>query len=189
MQISSSAYTSANVSETRKNILDKMGQAAVTDIFKDSVSAQAQAPVSGAVTGMTTSHIADDTIGAVVRQSQETNTVYSGDTSQFEKLNFMSKSDRKLLEAMTGYSVGEFGQFTDKNGKPGYPEDLTQHSLRSFEITMMGERKNGGIAGEDISVSEFKQFMAQARASATSMGETFNEDLLIKGLAHIRART
>ncbi|MBL4692882.1 MAG: hypothetical protein JKY92_06080 [Magnetovibrio sp.] len=101
----------------------------------------------------------------------------------------MSKSDRKLLEAMTGYSVGEFGQFTDKNGKPGYPEDLTQHSLRSFEITMMGERKNGGIAGEDISVSEFKQFMAQARASATSMGETFNEDLLIKGLAHIRART
>jgi hypothetical protein len=126
--------------------------------------------------------------GTVASQAQETDEISTRDTSLFDKLNFVSESDRRLLSAMTGYSVDSFGRFTDKNGKQGYPEDLTQHSLRSFQMALLGARSGrsaDAIAGKDITKSEFIELMNQSRAVASSMGEKFNEDLLIRGLAYL----
>ena len=185
MQILPSAYASPNVSETRKNNLDKTG-ATVPDLFKDTITPQAQAPVASAVTGMTTPKIANDTIGPVVQQSQQTNEVLRGE--KFRNQNQISVSDRKLLGAMTGYSVSKDGDFTDKNGKSGFPEDLTQHTLRSFMIALHGARDVGLVAGKDITANEFKKMMASVRGSVAGLGEPFNQDFLVKGLAYIEGR-
>jgi hypothetical protein len=131
---------------------------------------------------------AQEQAGTVASQAQETDEISTRDTSLFEKLNFISESDRRLLSAMTGYSVDSYGRFTDKNGKQGYPEDLTQHSLRSFQMALLGARSGrsaDAIAGEDITKSEFIKLMNQSRAVASSMGEKFNEDLLVRGLAYL----
>ncbi|HEY9163325.1 MAG TPA: hypothetical protein VIN57_01850 [Magnetovibrio sp.] len=143
---------------------------------------------ASAVTGLVTSRIADNTIGALIQQSQETNVVVRGEPTQFEKLNAISQSDRKLLEAMTGYNVSEFGKFTDQNGNTAYPEDLTQHTLRTFQMTLHAARNGypeGAIAGEDITVSEFTTMMERTRAGVSSMGERFNENYMAKGLAYL----
>ena len=140
--------------------------------------AEAQGPVG----------TASDTVSTVASQAQETDETSTRGTSLFEKLNFISKSDRRLLSAMTGYSVDSYGRFTDKNGKQGYPEDLTQHSLRSFQMAFLAARSGrsaDAIAGEDITKSEFIKLMNQSRAVASSMGEKFNEDLLVRGLAYL----
>ena len=103
-------------------------------------------------------YVAEAQESAVASQVQETPEINPRDTSWFESLNFVSKSDRKLLEAMTGYTVDEFGGFTDKNGKRGYPEDLTQHSLRTFQMELLAARSGRSsdtIAGENITQSEF----------------------------------
>lgn len=111
------------------------------------------------------------------------------DSSKFIELNFVSESDRKLLSAMTGYNVDEIGRFTDKNGKQAYPEDLTQHSLRTFQMDLLAARRGGtpdAIAGEHITASEFMNLINKSRAVASSMGERFNEELMVKGLAYIQ---
>jgi len=119
-------------------------------------------------------------------ETKETHEASTPDTSIFDSLNRWSVEDRKLLEAMTGYTVDERGTFFDKNGNVGYPEDLTSHSLRSFSIMLMGARDTGVVAGDQITIPEFRELMKQARASATSLGEKFNEELLEKGLAYLK---
>jgi hypothetical protein len=127
-------------------------------------------------------------VASQVSQTQETDQISTRDTSLFEKLNYVSESDRKLLSAMTGYNVDSLGGFTDKNGKQVYPEDLTQHSLRTFQMLLLGARSDRAadpVVGNHITKSEFINLINQSRAVATSMGEKFNEDLLVRGLAYL----
>lgn len=192
MQIESSAHSSVFGSTKRADsVRADVSESTATGTSSTYVSQRtSQSVAASAVTGLATSHIADDTIGAVIQQSQETNTVVRSEPTQFEKLNALSMSDRKLLGAMTGYSFSEFGKVTDKNGNAAYPEDLTQHTLRSFQMSLHAARNGapaGAIAGEDVTVSEFTAMMAQTRATVSSMGEWFNEDYMVKGLAYLRS--
>jgi len=186
MEIQNASYASAyGVSSRRDAVVEKN----VTAQTQDEQNSQ-QPGVSNTVTGLPTSRLADSSVGTLIQQNQETNEVYRGDTTWFEKLNAVSDSDRKLLAAMTGYNVGEFGNFTDHNGNPAYPEDLSQHTLRSFQMLLTGGRQGfpeGAIAGENITEREFTAFMERTRASVSSMGEKFNEDYMVKGIEYIRS--
>ena len=56
-------------------------------------------------------------------------------------------------------------------------------------MDLLGARRGGTpdtIAGEDITAAEFMNLIKKSRAVAVSMGETFNEDLQVKGLAYIQ---
>lgn len=127
----------------------------------------------------------DDIVASEAQKSEET---AKPDTSKFDALNQWSESDRKLLSSMTGYTVDEHGRFFDKDGNAGFPEDLTNHSLRSFLMSVQSARNGspeGAIAGQHITTTEFRQLMNNARAGAASMGEKFNEEFFEKGLAYL----
>ena len=185
MEIQNTSYASAyGVSSRRDETVEKN----VTALTQDEQNSQ-QPAVSNTVTGLATSRLADSTVGTLIQQNQETNEVHRGDTTWFEKLNFVSESDRKLLSAMTGLNVDHIGRFTDNNGNAAFPEDLTQHTLRSFHMSLHGARKSGSpdaIAGENITEAEFLKLMDKSRAVVASMGEKFNDEYLVKGLEYIR---
>jgi hypothetical protein len=187
MEISPSTYAGAYNAEAQ---IEKQGSGDIGfDTTREAATNTTKSQPDNSVTGLTSSRIADDAIGAVIQQSQEVGVEATRELTQFEKLNFVSESDRKLLSAMTGLNVDHIGRFTDNNGNPAFPEDLTQHTLRTFLMNLHGARKSGSpdaIAGENITEAEFLKLMDRSRAVVASMGEKFNDEYLVKGLEYIR---
>jgi len=111
--------------------------------------------------------------------------------TEFEKMNFVTESDRKLFKAMTGLNVGMYGKVTDNNGNPPRGMDfLANHSFVTFHMELQTARRGQGpqtIAGKDITEAEFMTLIQKSKAIVISMGEIFNEDLTTKGLNHIRS--
>lgn len=151
---------------------------------------EAMGQIQGQGQGRNQANVPDETVGASIDQEQsigETERAHKGDTAWFTDQNTMTSSDRKLLEAMTGYTVDENGVFYDKYGKQGFPEDLTQHTLRSF-LMDLGDARHGRSAplqGEDITLAEFTEMMKRAQAVAAGMGEIVNYEYLEKGVAYL----
>ena len=120
-------------------------------------------------------------------QEEGASAASSDSTNSFER-RVLKESDRKLLEAMTGYRADEYGQFYDENGEPFYPGGLENHALRSFAMMLDGARRGypeDAIKGDIITPDEFSRMMKQVRASSSQMGEVFPEDLLTNGLAYL----
>ena len=68
-------------------------------------------------------------------------------------------------------------------------DNLADHSLVTFNLEIQSARRgisSETIAGEHITEAEFLRMMNKTRSIVSSMGETFNEDLMTKGLDYIR---
>jgi|GEM_PF-5967057 len=136
------------------------------------------------VTGMTTNKLAPETAKVAMNAGQS---VKTQGLSQFESLNQWSKSDRDLMGAMTGWTVGDDMIFRDQNGKQGFPEGLNSHSMRNFMMGLDGARDTGAITG-DVTLAQFQELIKQARANTSEMGEVFNEALERNGLDYFKNR-
>lgn len=151
----------------------------LADVLKTRKGAAGRS-TSNAITGMTMNRLAPETAEAAIHAGQS---VETRGLSQFESLNQLSKSDRDLLGAMTGWTVGNDMIFRNQNGKQGFPEGLNSHSLRNFMMGLDGARRTGVITG-DVTQSQFKELIKQARANTSGMGEVFNEELEKNGLKY-----
>ncbi|MBL4748635.1 MAG: hypothetical protein JKY17_07745 [Magnetovibrio sp.] len=83
-----------------------------------------------------------------------------------------------------------YGKVTGENGNlPRNMDNLENHSFVTFNIELQAARQGTStetITGERVTEAEFLRLMNKTRSNVSSMGETFNETLVTKGLEYIR---
>jgi len=193
MEITSTAYYKCFYGCSGRDMLTGSNQEASNSILPTEASTASDS-AKNAVTSGASSRVADDTLGALTQEQEVSKAKESsmGDTSWFEEHNYMTESDRKLLGAMTGYTVDELGVFYDENGQPGFPEGLSNYTLRIFILNLQDARhgrSNNTIQGEDISVEEFKHLMEETFKNVSGIGDVFNEKWLENGLDYLKRRS
>lgn len=142
--------------------------------------------LTGTASGLLSSDMANHAIQAT----------QASDTKHYiaQPFAYMTDSDKKLIEAATGWTIGSDNKFRDKNGNPVQGQGLSNHSLDLMMMNIQGARvaQSQGISipsvGNPITAQQFSDMAVKWKANAASMGETFNASLLSNGLAYLNGR-